>query len=60
VLELAEFPLELHRGRLRRHRLEGGGQSRELQSIRIICCRQKVSPPQMVDRSRIGSRGFPG
>src|SRR6266446_344031 len=26
VLELAEFPLELHRGRLRHHRLEGGAE----------------------------------
>ena len=34
VLELAEFPLELHRGRLRHHRL--GGESRNLQNIRII------------------------
>ena len=59
VLELAEFPLELHCGRLRHHRLEGE-ESRDLQNIRIIRTHAKVSPPQMVDRSCIGSQDFLG
>ncbi len=59
MLELAEFPLELHRGRLRHHRLEGvrTGTSRiyVLSAVRQRC-RQRKSSAEV----EMGAGGFLG